>query len=378
MGPSPERALTPRQFVEECFAFKRDHAPQAAASCSGSSPASARRERAASLGEGRLLLHGVPRRRTSRPGCRCAPIVPDRDDLPRHRAQPGRRAGLHQGEPRTSISTSSSCDGLGISLDEARAHLPLASTLGAAAAVGFFCRSSFEEGLGAFGLAVEMQVPGRPVGADVIYHALRDNYSPRRSDARVLRRSRRGRGRARRERDDGGRVVRQHARAAGARAARVPLERARAHRRWPKDTTRCSIGDVETGERFAPCSSQCGRPASPRRPSFRPRWPGRRRGLPVHRKGAARGDVVVPVARGGAAPCLRCARHEGVRSWRQGAPPSPAATRASLERGTRLPLRHDDLERGAAGEQARDASLEEGRRCPTGRHQQVEPLPPPR
>jgi beta-glucanase (GH16 family) len=67
-------------------------------------------------------------------------------------------------------------EGLGIPLAEAQRHLPQASTLGAAAAVGFFCRASFEEGLGAFGLAVEMQVPGRRVGADVIYNALREHY----------------------------------------------------------------------------------------------------------------------------------------------------------------------------------------------------------
>ena len=64
-----------------------------------------------------------------------------------------------------------------------QAHTPLPSTLGAAAAIGYFCRSSFEEGLGAFGLAVEMQVPGRPVGAEVIYTALRDHYD---LDAKTL------------------------------------------------------------------------------------------------------------------------------------------------------------------------------------------------
>jgi pyrroloquinoline quinone (PQQ) biosynthesis protein C len=67
-------------------------------------------------------------------------------------------------------------NGLGVSLAEVSAHLPLASTLGAAAAMGYFCRASFEEGLGAFGLAVEMQVPGRAAGAQVIYEALRDQY----------------------------------------------------------------------------------------------------------------------------------------------------------------------------------------------------------
>ena len=63
--------------------------------------------------------------------------------------------------------------GLGLSEEEARDHLPLASTIGAAAVLGYFCRSSFIEGLGAFGLGIELQVPGRPNGAEVIVKALR-------------------------------------------------------------------------------------------------------------------------------------------------------------------------------------------------------------
>jgi pyrroloquinoline quinone (PQQ) biosynthesis protein C len=43
--------------------------------------------------------------------------------------------------------------------------------------MGYYCRSSFEEGLGAFGLAVEMEVPGRPNGAQVIHQALKRHYS---------------------------------------------------------------------------------------------------------------------------------------------------------------------------------------------------------
>src|SRR6266516_1956274 len=69
--------------------------------------------------------------------------------------------------------------GLGISEAEARDHLPLPSTIGAASAIGYFCRSSFEEGLGAFGLGVELQVPGRPNGAEVIVKALRHYAIPR-------------------------------------------------------------------------------------------------------------------------------------------------------------------------------------------------------
>jgi pyrroloquinoline quinone (PQQ) biosynthesis protein C len=62
--------------------------------------------------------------------------------------------------------------GLDIDEAEARDHLPLASTIGAATTLCAFCRSSFEEGLGAFGLGMELQVPGRPNGAAMILKAL--------------------------------------------------------------------------------------------------------------------------------------------------------------------------------------------------------------
>jgi len=104
-----------------------------------------------------------------------APIVPDRTiyrALARNRA--GEMGYIKEAEHYELYLQF--LRGLGVSLVEVRAHLPLATTLGAASCVGYFCRSSFEEGLGAFGLAVEMQVPGRAVGAQVIYEALRDHY----------------------------------------------------------------------------------------------------------------------------------------------------------------------------------------------------------
>lgn len=56
---------------------------------------------------------------------------------------------------------------------DAKDHLPLASTIGATSVLGYFCHASFEEGLGAFGLGVELQVPGRMNGAEVLLKALR-------------------------------------------------------------------------------------------------------------------------------------------------------------------------------------------------------------
>jgi pyrroloquinoline quinone (PQQ) biosynthesis protein C len=68
------------------------------------------------------------------------------------------------------------CRGLDISREELLDHLPLGSTVGAASVMGYYCRNSFAEGLGAFGLAVELQVPGRPNGAEVIYNGLKSHY----------------------------------------------------------------------------------------------------------------------------------------------------------------------------------------------------------
>jgi pyrroloquinoline quinone (PQQ) biosynthesis protein C len=68
--------------------------------------------------------------------------------------------------------------GIGVTEEDAKAHLPLASTIGAASVLGAFCRSSFEEGLGSFGLGVELQVPGRPNGAAVILEGLRRSGVP--------------------------------------------------------------------------------------------------------------------------------------------------------------------------------------------------------
>jgi pyrroloquinoline-quinone synthase len=173
MGPTPERPLTPREFVDECFAFKREHAPQG------------RFMKKLIAGEAsRDELHRWAKdayfyTAAATPNIAAwlslAPIVPDRKIW---RAIARNLAGElgYIKEPAHVDLYEQYLEGLGIPLAEAQRHLPQASTLGAAAAVGFFCRASFEEGLGAFGLAVEMQVPGRRVGADVIYNALREHY----------------------------------------------------------------------------------------------------------------------------------------------------------------------------------------------------------
>ncbi len=68
------------------------------------------------------------------------------------------------------------CAGLDLSREDLLEHTPLASTIGAASTMGYYCRNSFEEGLGAFGLAVEMEVPGRPNGAQILFEGLQRHY----------------------------------------------------------------------------------------------------------------------------------------------------------------------------------------------------------
>ncbi len=72
-------------------------------------------------------------------------------------------------------------DGLGVTEQVAKDHLPLPSTIGGSTVLGHFCRSSFAEGLGSFGLGIELQVPGRPNGAKVILDALAHYDIPKRA-----------------------------------------------------------------------------------------------------------------------------------------------------------------------------------------------------
>jgi pyrroloquinoline-quinone synthase len=180
MGPNPAEALSPRAFVDECFAFKREHAPKGrfmqrllGGQCS---PMELRRWAKDAYYYTAAATPNIAA------WLALAPTVPDRSifrAIARNLA--GELGYIHEAAHVDLYEQF--LDGLGITLEQVQTHLPLASTLGAAAAVGFFCRSSFEEGLGAFGLAVEMQVPGRAVGAEVIYDALRDHYA---LDAKTL------------------------------------------------------------------------------------------------------------------------------------------------------------------------------------------------
>jgi len=162
--------LEPRAFLDECIAFKRDQAPQSAFMRGlVMGKLSEKQIRRWAMDFYYYVEPAIP---TIAAWLSRAPTLPDRE-LYRLVARnlAGEMGYIKEAEHHDLYVQF--CAGLGITRDELLAHLPLPSTIGAASAMGFYCRNSFEEGLGAFGLAVEMEVPGRPNGAKVIHDGLR-------------------------------------------------------------------------------------------------------------------------------------------------------------------------------------------------------------
>jgi len=168
-----DRALPAREMLDECIAFKRDHAPQS------------RFLRALVLGtltEPQLkqwakdfYYYVEPAIPTIAAWLSMAPTLPDREAyklIARNLA--GEMGYIKEAEHHDLYLQF--CAGLDISRDDLLDHTPLASTIGAASTMGYYCRNSFEEGLGAFGLGVEMEVPGRPNGAQFLHDGLKRHY----------------------------------------------------------------------------------------------------------------------------------------------------------------------------------------------------------
>jgi pyrroloquinoline quinone (PQQ) biosynthesis protein C len=175
-----DRTLPAREFLEECIVFKRDHAPQSNF---------LRGMVLGKLNDAQVkrwakdfYYYVEPAIPTIAAWLASAPTLPDRSVyklIARNLA--GEMGYIKEAEHHDLYLQF--CAGLDITRDELLDHLPLASTVGAASTMGYYCRNSFEEGLGAFGLAVEMEVPGRPNGAKVIYDGLKRHYS---LDAKAL------------------------------------------------------------------------------------------------------------------------------------------------------------------------------------------------
>jgi pyrroloquinoline quinone (PQQ) biosynthesis protein C len=168
-----DRTLAAREFLDECIAFKRDHAPQSQF---------LRRLVMGTLDESQLkrwakdfYYYVEPAIPTIAAWLSMAPTLPDREAyklIARNLA--GEMGYIKEAEHHDLYLQF--CAGLDISREALLEHTPLASTIGAASTMGYYCRNSFEEGLGAFGLAVEMEVPGRPNGAQIIHDGLKRHY----------------------------------------------------------------------------------------------------------------------------------------------------------------------------------------------------------
>ena len=168
-----DRALSAREFLDECIAFKREHGPQ---SRFLRTLVTGKLERAQLERWAMDFYYYVePAIPTIAAWLSKAPTLPDRrlyQLVARNLA--GEMGYIKEAEHHDLYLQF--CAGLGIARDELLQHLPFASTIGAASTMGYYCRNSFEEGLGAFGLAVEMEVPGRPNAAKVIHDGLRRHY----------------------------------------------------------------------------------------------------------------------------------------------------------------------------------------------------------
>jgi pyrroloquinoline quinone (PQQ) biosynthesis protein C len=165
-----ERLLTPGEFLDECLAFKRS---QAGAGTFFMSLARGDLPRELLVLWAKDMYHFI------QPGIPAltawlshAPTVVERDSARLVARNLAGELGFLR-EPDHRDLYLKLLEGIGVTEADAKAHLPLASTIGAASVLGAFCRSSFEEGLGSFGLGVELQVPGRPNGAAVIYQGLK-------------------------------------------------------------------------------------------------------------------------------------------------------------------------------------------------------------
>ncbi len=173
MGLVTEHALSAREFLDECIAFKREHAPQSRflrGLVLGKLDAAQLRQWAMDF-----YYYVEPAIPTIAAWLSAAPTLPDREIyklIARNLA--GEMGYIKEAEHHDLYLQF--CRGLDITRDQLLDHLPLPSTIGAASVMGYYCRNSFEEGLGAFGLAVEMEVPGRPNGAKIIHDGLQQHY----------------------------------------------------------------------------------------------------------------------------------------------------------------------------------------------------------
>jgi pyrroloquinoline quinone (PQQ) biosynthesis protein C len=169
MGFMTERRLEPREFLDECIAFKRSQTA-AGRFFIGLMQGKLTRDQLVLWAKDmyHFVAAGIP---ALTAWLSHAPTVIERESARLVARNLAGELGFIK-EPDHRDLYLQFLDGLGVSEQAAKDHLPLASTIGGATVLGHFCRSSFAEGLGSFGLGLELQVPGRPNGAAVILDAL--------------------------------------------------------------------------------------------------------------------------------------------------------------------------------------------------------------
>jgi len=173
-----DRLLTPREFLDECMEFKRQQTG-AGRFFMGFMSGKLSREQLQLWAKDmyHFVAAGIP---ALTAWLANAPTVIERDSARLVARNLAGELGFLK-EPDHRDLYVQFLDGLGITEQEAKDHLPLPSTIGGATVLGHFCRSSFAEGLGSFGLGIELQVPGRPNGALVILDALRHYDVPKKA-----------------------------------------------------------------------------------------------------------------------------------------------------------------------------------------------------
>ncbi len=179
MAASSDRLPTPREFLDECIAFKRT---QTGAGRFFLALMQGTLTREQLLLWAKDMYHfvgaGIP---ALTAWLSHAPTVVERESARLVARNLAGELGFIKEADHRDLYAQFLRDGLGIGEDEAREHLPLPSTIGGATVLGHFCRSSFAEGLGSFGLGLELQVPGRPNGAKIILDALQHYDIPERA-----------------------------------------------------------------------------------------------------------------------------------------------------------------------------------------------------
>src|SRR5262249_35550042 len=146
-----ERLLSPREFLDECLVFKRE---QTGAGKFFVALMQGKLTRTQLLQWAKDMYHfvgaGIP---ALTAWLSHAPTVVERESARLvARTLAGELGFLREADHRDLYLQFLA--GLGIDEPEAKNHLPLPSTIGGSTVLGHFCRSSFIEGLGSFGLGL--------------------------------------------------------------------------------------------------------------------------------------------------------------------------------------------------------------------------------